>query len=77
MAGSYEHVVNPDGSYRGVDLLDHLGDADEALEDCVAMINWLTGGDKRKLYEAWLNACVHPDSRNSSWASFERFLDGD
>ena len=38
MAGSYRHITNDDGSYRGVDLLDNLGDADEALEECVAMI---------------------------------------
>lgn len=41
MAGSYKHCVNDDGSFRGVDLLDHLGDAHEALEEMYGMIWYL------------------------------------
>jgi hypothetical protein len=38
MAGSYRHITNGDGSFRGVELLDNLGDACEALEECYDMI---------------------------------------
>lgn len=59
MAGSYNHCVHHDndvsaedqGKFRGVDLLDHLGDAYEALEEMYGMIWWLasfTGSDDVK-----------------------------
>lgn len=55
MAGSYHHIINNDGSFRGTELIDNLGDAYEALEECYDMIQWLTnGGDRQKVYEAWL-----------------------
>lgn len=54
MAGSYRHIINQDGTFRGVDLIDNLGDAHEALEECYNMIQYLTGGDKAKIHEAWL-----------------------
>lgn len=41
MAGSYKHVVNKDGTFRGTTLLDHLGDAHEALEEMYGMIWYL------------------------------------
>lgn len=53
MAGSYRHITNSDGSFRGIDLIDNLGDAYEALEECYLMIKHLTGGDKQKVFEAW------------------------
>jgi len=42
MAGSYKHIVNSDGSFRGTHLLDHMGDAFEALQECYDMIQWLS-----------------------------------
>ncbi len=53
MAGSYKHIINDDGSFRGVDLLDDLGDAYEALEECFDMLKFLSGGDKTKIFEAY------------------------
>ena len=53
MTGGYRHIVNEDGSFRGVDLLDHLGDAYEALEECYEMIQYLNDGNKTKIYKAW------------------------
>lgn len=43
MAGSYKHVTAPDGQLlpRGRTLLDHLGDAHEALEEMYGAIWWL------------------------------------
>lgn len=59
MAGSYQHIVNKDGSFIGVELLDNLGDAWEALEECYDMIQYLTKGkdQRRKIYLSWL--CGH------------------
>lgn len=53
MAGSYRHIIRADGSFNGVELLDHLGDAYGALEECYDMIQHLTGGDRAKIHEAW------------------------
>jgi len=48
MAGSYRHITRVDGTFCGAYLLDNLGDAHEALEECWEMIQYLTGGDKHK-----------------------------
>ena len=53
MAGSYRHITKGDGSFYGVELIDNLGDAYEALEECYEMIQYLTGGNKVKIFEAW------------------------
>ena len=83
MAGSYQHCVKGDGSFRGIDLIDNLGDAHEALEEMHAMIQQLTGGDKRKIYEAWLDGWAKKkcppenlaDPRLARLFSFEGFWD--
>lgn len=51
MAGSFNHLVGPNGGLR-TDLLDHLGDASEALEDCYALIYELAGGDSARISAA-------------------------
>ena len=55
MAGSYRHIVDNENNLllSGEAHLDNLGDAYEALEECYDMIQYLTGGDKRKIYVAW------------------------
>ena len=54
MAGSFHHIIKAkDLSFRGCQLLDNLGDASEALEECYDMLMYLTGGDRTKLYDAW------------------------
>lgn len=45
MAGSYNHIVDDAGRFIGVELIDDLGDAWEALEECYGMIWLLAGGD--------------------------------
>ena len=52
MAGSYRHVTNERAEFSGMDLIDHLGDAHEALEECVWMIRNLAGGDRHRIFEA-------------------------
>lgn len=53
MAGSFQHCIREDGSFRGVDLIGDLGDAYEALEEMYDMIVHLSGGDPRRIHEAW------------------------
>jgi len=52
MAGSYGHVTNADGTYRGVALLENMGDMHEAVEEMWFMIHNLAGGDQTKIKAA-------------------------
>lgn len=38
MAGSYKHLIDDDGRYRGMSLLDHMGDAAETIGECFFII---------------------------------------
>lgn len=62
MAGSYLHCikVHKDGTYsfRGVEMLDGLGDAYEALEEMFDMIEFLSGGDRQRILEAHEAHCT-------------------
>lgn len=62
MSGSYSHCVHvaADGThhFRGVDLLDHLGDAYGALQEMFDMIEHLSGGDRSKILAAHDAHCV-------------------
>lgn len=75
MAGSYRHITNPDGTFRGTELLDNLGDAHEALEECYEMIQYLTKGNRRHVFEAWLHgyAIRHCPPENRPMFTFSRF----
>ncbi len=44
MAGSLSHIVGRDGRFR-MDLIENMGDAHEALEECYDIIFDLSGGD--------------------------------
>lgn len=33
MAGSYRHLVTDEGTYRGMELIDNMGDAAEAIDE--------------------------------------------
>lgn len=55
MAGSYSHCVDDDGKFNGVERLDHLGDAYEALEEMYGMIWWLAAGQPSVVENARLN----------------------
>lgn len=75
MAGSYRHITNTDGTFRGTDLLENLGDASEAVEEMYAMIVWLTNGDKLKIHEAYVEGYFkkHCPLENLPLVSYERF----
>lgn len=51
MAGSYHHCVDPSGRLypndgENDDMLDHLGDAREAIEEMYWAIQWLAHGNR-------------------------------
>jgi hypothetical protein len=50
MAGSFEHCLTDDKTYRGADLLENMGDMREAVEHMVFMLlyaqNSLWGGER-------------------------------
>ena len=53
MAGSYDHCCNPDGSFNDdFDLIENLGDAQEACEEMHWMIRHLAGGEGEKIRQA-------------------------
>jgi hypothetical protein len=41
MAGSWRHITDEDGRFDGAAMLDHPGDAHEALQQCYGMIQLL------------------------------------
>lgn len=57
MAGSFQHVINRDGSFIGrngfTSQIENLRDAYEAIEEMYDMIVYLSGGDPRRISEAW------------------------
>lgn len=78
MAGDYNFVTDSDGNFIGVDQLDNLGDAYEALEACVAIINSLadaTGNRKTAIYEAYIDGYCqnHIPPENMHMITFYRF----
>ena len=46
MAGSLKHLTNNDGNYRGMDLIENMGDAEEAIEEMFFII-----GSFRRVWE--------------------------
>jgi hypothetical protein len=41
MAGSFDHCLTEEGTYRGHDLLENMGDMKEAVEEMVFMLLYL------------------------------------
>lgn len=63
MAGSYKHVVDSNNKFIGLDLIENLGDAYECIEEMYQVIQKLSGGDKQRIYEAWLHSgAIHPEN---------------
>lgn len=77
MAGSYRHVTNVDATFHGFGLVENRKDCCEAIEEMWLMIDWLTGGDKRKIHEAWLEGYFKKECppENIDLATYERFWD--
>ncbi len=77
MAGSYRHLVDGDNKLIGDDypLIDGKRDATECIDELFAMIQYLTGGDKAKIHEAWLEGHFKPNCppENLPMATYERF----
>lgn len=47
MAGSYDHCLTEDRTYRGTELLENMHDMGEAVQEMFFMIGWLTDNDPR------------------------------
>ena len=79
MAGSYRHLTNADGTFRGFDLVENRKDCAEAIEEMWLMIDWLTGGDKQKIFEAWREGYFKKECppENLPMATYERFWSRD
>jgi hypothetical protein len=41
MAGSWDHITTSSGKFQGTWLIENLGDAYEALEECYGMVVYL------------------------------------
>jgi hypothetical protein len=85
MAGSYRHITNPDGSFRGLDLLENRSDDGQAIEEMWRMIAWLgaqlTPGDPRQaIHQAWREGYLRPlvpgNAANERLAGFAAFWEG-
>lgn len=65
MAGSLSHIIGKDGRFT-MDLIDHMGDAQEALEECYSIIIELSGESMGKVSETcWLLNYHDPYSADS------------
>lgn len=82
MAGSYRHLVDKNNQlhpehemYGQFPLIGDLKDARECIEELFAMVEYLTGGDKVKVHEAWLEGYFKPNCppSNIDLATYERF----
>ena len=49
MAGSLMHIVDAETGRFRMDLIENLGDAHEALEDCFMIIHEMTGGSMEEV----------------------------
>ena len=65
MAGSWEHITTEAGGFRGVALIDNLGDAYEALEQCYGMVQLLANA----LEDAAIVGSLHTREDYVNWAA--------
>jgi hypothetical protein len=74
MAGSYSHLRDAQTGQFRFDLIENLGDAYEACEECFFLIAYLTGNDQGRIEEAvtyYYQACrgeVVPDAVQAAFA---------
>lgn len=76
MAGSYRHCIDSEGKFLGRRWhLDNLGDAYEAIEEMYYMLQYLSGGSKEKLFEAYREGyCkTHIPSENMKHITIKNF----
>lgn len=58
MAGSYRHITDENNKFKGIELINDLGDAYEALEECWHIIDILSKSDKQKISDAHLQYII-------------------
>jgi hypothetical protein len=52
MAGSYDHITTSEGDWKGIKLIETMGDAEEALFECWAIIQCLASGNQLLIADA-------------------------
>lgn len=52
MAGSYDHLLTEEQTYRGPDLLENMGDMAEAVEEMFFIIKSLANNNERAIMAA-------------------------
>lgn len=67
MAGSFKHCLTEEGTYRGVGLLDHMGDAEEAIEMMVFMLKHLETDARLKEAQEYYYQCARGEK---PWPDF-------
>lgn len=75
MAGSYRHVTRGDGSFRGCELIENLGDAAEAIEEMWYMIDSLTKRNPWSIYLAYLEYLHRATGREIDAPTIEDFTE--
>jgi hypothetical protein len=55
MAGSLSHIVDSRTGKFNMDLIENLGDAHEALQECFELIRTMTGGSRREVNKYCVN----------------------
>lgn len=65
MAGSLSHIVGRDGTFR-MDLIENMGDAREALEECFEIIYGLAKGNTSEISKV-CKRLGYPDPWNNEY----------
>ena len=60
MAGSFNHIVDSETGEFTMELIENLGDAHEALEECYHIIKYLTVGWKKSRINRVLTKLNYP-----------------
>ena len=75
MAGSFRHIIDKKTlKFEGIDLLDDMGDAFEALEECYDMIIYLSKGSRRKLSKAHLEGHIKKRTSKENYRRVKKML---
>jgi hypothetical protein len=77
MAGSYRHLVDGDNKLIGEDypFIECMHDATACIDELFAMVQYLSGGNKAKIFEAYREGYFKPNCppENLPQVTYERF----
>ncbi len=72
MAGSINHIVDPETGEFTMELIENLGDAHEALEECYMFIYTVSNGEK-ELINPILEGLGFPEIQHNLVLVFDKF----